>query len=312
MYVSLLIVGTAIVAAGIALVGSGVSIQDHTFDPAVITPGAVAIVGGLTLVGLAFVLQQLRNIEKAIARRPVVNPVRSEVSEVTLGSVAGGPSADPAIPVPSKVAVEPLAEPEQSAAAPALATPAAQEAERLREKFPSLLRLDSAPGVEESEVSILPKSPVSPARSDEEVAEVKNVVSVRQLNGGGAGRSAPRLDTALQPNGRSDRIKNFDSFWPKRKRPGQAAPAVAVRTAVPEPSAVPALPIESARSAEPESVVEALAPETPMPVSILKSGVVDGMAYTLYSDGSIEAQLPQGTLRFGSITELRNHIEQSA
>jgi hypothetical protein len=86
MYVSLLIVGTAIVAAGIALVGSGVSIQDHTFDPAVITPGAVAVVGGLILVGLAFVLQQLRNIEKAMARRPVVSSVRSEMSEVTLGS----------------------------------------------------------------------------------------------------------------------------------------------------------------------------------------------------------------------------------
>src|SRR6516225_12314208 len=39
---------------------------------------------------------------------------------------------------------------------------------------------------------------------------------------------------------------------------------------------------------------------------------VNGMPYTLYSDGSIEAQLPEGTLRFGSITELRNHIEQSA
>jgi hypothetical protein len=50
----------------------------------------------------------------------------------------------------------------------------------------------------------------------------------------------------------------------------------------------------------------------PDPVSVLKSGVVDGMAYTLYSDGSIEAELPQGTLRFGSITELRNHIEQTA
>ena len=47
-------------------------------------------------------------------------------------------------------------------------------------------------------------------------------------------------------------------------------------------------------------------------VSILKSGVVEGMAYTLYSDGSIEAQLPGGTLRFGSITELRNHIEQNS
>jgi hypothetical protein len=44
-------------------------------------------------------------------------------------------------------------------------------------------------------------------------------------------------------------------------------------------------------------------------VTILKSGVVEGMAYTLYSDGSIEAQLPQGTLRFGSIAALRSHIE---
>jgi len=47
-------------------------------------------------------------------------------------------------------------------------------------------------------------------------------------------------------------------------------------------------------------------------ISVLKSGVVNGMPYTLYSDGSIEAQLAEGTLRFGSITELRNHIEQSA
>jgi hypothetical protein len=48
------------------------------------------------------------------------------------------------------------------------------------------------------------------------------------------------------------------------------------------------------------------------PITILKSGIVDGMAYTLYSDGSIEAQLPQGLLRFGSITELRAHIEQDS
>jgi len=52
--------------------------------------------------------------------------------------------------------------------------------------------------------------------------------------------------------------------------------------------------------------------DEPVPISVLRSGVVDGMAYTLYSDGSIEAQLPQGILRFGSITELRHHLEQSA
>jgi hypothetical protein len=46
--------------------------------------------------------------------------------------------------------------------------------------------------------------------------------------------------------------------------------------------------------------------------AILKSGVVDGMAYTLYADGSIEAKLPQGTVRFGSIAELRSHIEHNS
>ena len=49
-----------------------------------------------------------------------------------------------------------------------------------------------------------------------------------------------------------------------------------------------------------------------VPVSVLRSGVLDDMAYTLYSDGSIEAQLPQGTVRFGSINELRQHLEHGA
>jgi len=45
-------------------------------------------------------------------------------------------------------------------------------------------------------------------------------------------------------------------------------------------------------------------------VTVLKSGVVDGMAYSLYSDGSIEAQMPEGLMRFGSIDELRSHLDQ--
>jgi len=52
-------------------------------------------------------------------------------------------------------------------------------------------------------------------------------------------------------------------------------------------------------------------PSEPRPIAILKSGVIDGMAYTLYTDGSIEAELPQGTMRFGSIDELRAHLEQA-
>lgn len=51
-------------------------------------------------------------------------------------------------------------------------------------------------------------------------------------------------------------------------------------------------------------------PAEPTPqVTVLKSGVVDGMAYSLYSDGSIEAQLPEGMMRFASIDELRSYLD---
>ena len=46
--------------------------------------------------------------------------------------------------------------------------------------------------------------------------------------------------------------------------------------------------------------------------AILKSGVIDGMPYTLYADGSIEAELPQGTVKFSSVDALRSHLEKQA
>lgn len=78
-----------------------------------------------------------------------------------------------------------------------------------------------------------------------------------------------------------------------------------------------------AAPAEPPAEIAAVAEEAPAPeasdvsavveerraVSILKSGVVDGMAYTLYSDGSIEAELPEGMIRFTSIEDLRRHLD---
>lgn len=74
----------------------------------------------------------------------------------------------------------------------------------------------------------------------------------------------------------------------------------------PEPAAMPS-PAESELLHEPAES----APEEPRAVAVLKSGVVDGMGYTLYVDGSIEAELPNGTLRFASINELRAHLEKT-
>jgi hypothetical protein len=44
---------------------------------------------------------------------------------------------------------------------------------------------------------------------------------------------------------------------------------------------------------------------------VLRSGIIGGMAYSLYSDGSIEAELPVGTMRFASLDELRAHVART-
>ena len=46
------------------------------------------------------------------------------------------------------------------------------------------------------------------------------------------------------------------------------------------------------------------------PVAIVKSGVIDGMAFTVYVDGSIEAELPQGIIKFASLDALRAHLQK--
>ena len=43
-----------------------------------------------------------------------------------------------------------------------------------------------------------------------------------------------------------------------------------------------------------------------------KSGVIDGMAYSLFMDGSIEAELPQGKVRFASVDELQKYLTTRA
>ncbi len=298
MYALLLIFGTIIATAGVALVGSGISVQDHTFDPSVITPGMVAVVGGFLLIGFGLVVRQLIRIEHALALQPIGANINAEPAPLVVAAVE--PTSIPAIPAsvgPTVELPQPAVQPEAGVVAPPSLRPAAQEAERLREKFPSLLRLETAPVVEENEVSLLPKRP---ARVENEVVENGSVVVAPDVNGA-AFAKVQRIDVGVVPPGKSDRSKNFDALWPRRRRHAQG-----VQVALVQP--VAADPVNGA-APNPEQVVT---PAAPTPISVLKSGVVDGMAYTLYSDGSIEAQLPQGTLRFGSIADLRSHIEQHA
>jgi hypothetical protein len=307
MYAFLLILGAVIAAAGVVLVAAGVPIQGHEFDATIITPGAVAVVGGLILIGLGLAVRVLGRIEQSLAARPMPRAARAD--DAAVAALANErPSAPARIPLPLKSTTEAAAPSAPPAAAPAPAEEAAVE--RPRERFPTLVRLDSAEVVEEADVLL----PQPPARADEEVREVHQAVATKQAAAATPLRTVARAERSGRPALRAERPKNFDAFWPKQQRSGQQAQPAPAQSAAPPQPVEPELPVELPQNTEPapELNLAASDADAPTPVSILKSGVVDGMAYTLYSDGSIEAQLPQGTLRFGSITELRNHIEQSA
>jgi hypothetical protein len=104
--------------------------------------------------------------------------------------------------------------------------------------------------------------------------------------------SAPPAHPARPAHG-----ANFDAMWPAEAKPK----CPAMREPHPDAKVEPIL--REPKRGEPEKS---------RTVAVLKSGVVDGMAYTLYVDGSIEAELPQGTVRFASIHELRNHLAKNS
>jgi hypothetical protein len=299
MYAFLLLLGSVIAAAGLALVASGISVQQHTFDFGSVTPGTIAVIGGCILIGLAFVVRALLRVERALMARPMPRAARAD--EPAGAMAAAAQASDPGrIPFPPKPKIVPSSQP---GAVPTPARAAPVESEAVQTLQPAIQeRLGSAPLVEESDVSLLPKSPL---RAEAVNADMSHVVAGR-TNGvahakavAATARATPRPEA--QPKG-----SLFDSLWPKAQR---AAPQIQTEPLVlaAAPSPLPQQAQEPTPSPKP-----AAAPQSAgAAVSVLKSGVVEGMAYTLYSDGSIEAQLPGGTLRFGSITELRNHIEQN-
>ena len=119
---------------------------------------------------------------------------------------------------------------------------------------------------------------------------------------------ASRLDFLFRskPARPASQRENFDAVWPVDSRSGK------------RPEGEPSPGLESGQLQGDSAVAaddrrpQSTPAEEPRAAAVLKSGVVDGMAYTLYTDGSIEAKLPHGTVKFGSIAELRAHIESNS
>ena len=296
MPIVLLLLGGVTTAAGLILVGSGLGFRDGTFQTDVLTPGTIAAVGGLLLIAFGFAILEMRRIERSFAVRSTGRTPRIDDAAIAAFSGAG----------PAPALVETKLEAPPLPVAPHAPEPHANEAviERLRAKITTIPRVENGRLAESADISHALRET---AGLDESVAEAKGVAAVARAANGAASpvRSMPRMDLnkprlAAAPD--KGKVSVFNTFWPAGQRRDKDA-----AQAQPGASASPQEPRLAGE--QPPPAAAPAATHATGPVSVLKSGVVEGMAYTLYSDGSIEAQLPQGTLRFGSISALRNHIE---
>jgi hypothetical protein len=322
MSIILLVVGILVTAVGVVVVGFGIPINELALGQTLIIAGATALVGGLILIGLAAAVDQLANIAEALKMRPAMRPARA--------------------PVPALRPEEPGPDPRQAD----VSAPPRQPEFRRPEPRPEQRPIEATgEGASADEVGA---SAIERLRSSMGRSAAAEAV-VPPANGGPAGETAPELmpperppePSALEPAARSgDRVEpvkqaglefllrsraarpaqpeSFDTMWPKRRSRGGAdqpkgepAPPSSTQARNP-PAEEPAVPPRGTSEVTGALPPPAAGGEKERSVAILKSGVVDGMAYTLYADGSIEAQMPQGTVRFGSIAELRAHIENNS
>lgn len=271
----LFIVGALALVLGVAAIGFGIPVQEFSFGNTLIIAGATAATGGLIVIALGAVVAQLQRLNEALGSAAML-PHPQEMFEPGPGATAAG------MPEPRPF------EPRGPSVPPEFPMPAPAP----------MLRNPEEPAEVADEAPLSPPATAEP--EPETVAPRERPAWMRQR--------PPATPVKEEAKGSSF----FDSMWPaENKMFGRQEPEEA-----PEPEPAPAEPpIAEAPSATPEPMPEEPATEPPQEkpraVAILKSGVVDGMSYTLYVDGSIEAELPQGTLRFASIHELRAHLEQN-
>lgn len=306
----LLIAGIGVILAGLAAIGFGIPVKEFGFGNTLILTGSVGVCTGLIMISLGLVVREMRRLAAELAvvepraaaplsRRELKLPPASQDSDdenddalapfgrETFAPPASGPTGpEPGVPPWQD---EVLRDRERLAAA---ATSLAEEPKRRNLLFTS-------------------------TRRDREKDRTDAVAQALELDLSGPASAPPRDEAAGFDDAKQvEEAPRFEDAWPRGERPApqpdrprfsdairQAARASATHAErfsdrLPDPSEIP-------DRDEPAPAASQRAPG----VTVLKSGVVDGMAYSLYSDGSIEAQMPEGLMRFASIDDLREHLE---
>jgi hypothetical protein len=314
MSVLLYILGGLCALCGSAAIFFGIPVKEFSFGDTLIGAGTTGLVGGLILVGLGATVSQLQRIGEMLGARPLARAGRPmEPFEQPAGGAAGR------VPFPPKPKLEPRERPVEVAVAPRAVEPPDREPEF---SAPPSLRNPDVPLMADDEAERLPLSPRDSDASRHEVVgeniEPPAVDEPERASFEPAWRPPP---PPVPPPGRTAAPSYFENMWPAaersppppppREEPPSRSETIARAPSAPEPMLPPDDMPDDIRD-EPRDDLRDEMPEEAPPVAILKSGVVDGMGYTLYVDGSIEAELPDGTLRFASINELRTHLEKNS
>jgi hypothetical protein len=345
MSVVLVIVGALAFVAGLAMVGFGIPIKEFSFGNTLIAAGAPVAVGGLIIIGLGAVVSKLRQLNETLnAHVPLA--AAPDMLEATIPPRTIPPAADlsfprrpratePERPLPPRASEASGPVPEKPFGdAPVLPNPDLAPAPT-GDIAGAKEKQDTAGATEKEKAPPLappprPTAPMPPLRpmapmppppaGTAERGTPLRPPPPKDLPGPlGPPPVEPRQEQADRPawlapspteppqEREFSQPSRFDAMWPADEAKPVKPAFGADRNAEHERP-----PRENVRPAEAEPEMLPPGGEQLRAVAILKSGVVDGMGYTLYVDGSIEAELPQGTLRFASITELRGYLQNNA
>ena len=291
MMVGMLVAGIGLVLAGLLAIGYGIPINEFSIGNTLIITGVIGVCTGVIMLGLWTAVRELKNIAQRLGTGLPEARGEATVRPVPAVAARGSRSRDGGFP-----AAEPFGGPRASPAAPAPPCAAAM-AERGRlarspDPEPCTAEAAAAPP-SRSAICCFPrrreKSASAPRRDP--ASRCRRICCRRIFVP--AAPTVPPVEPAEPPPA------TFDDAWPRadRARPGEFRRRGAAAACPRRSSSKPTAPTGARTEDQPE-------------VTVLKSGVVDGMAYSLYSDGSIEAQMPEGMMRFASIDELRAHLDQ--
>ena len=293
----LLLAGIGLLLAGLAAIAFGIPVKEFSFGNTLIFTGTVTVCTGMVMLGLWMVVRELRTIARRLAAG---NPLQARAGAKPSGGMStkqvaesDGLAFNLDQPGPERAReAESAAPPSGPAPAPWLEEATARE--RVRH---------DAPPAPLPEPAARPRRNLlfsSSSRKERERAEERTAEpSAADLRVGSTIAPPPPRPAETAPGPLQD-------AWPQPER-SRIADALPQRrsgrapSTFTEPGAAPPA-VELPPPVAPDEILP--------PVTVLKSGVVDGMAYSLYSDGSIEAQMPEGMMRFASIDELRAHLDQ--